>query len=149
MARNFAWRLDNQLSFYIKKKFGSIFLYELLVKEEATNRILQVGVFNSPLTDKLTEYEGKKVDDLEDVVYSQYIPTPDWTTFELAIIGVFLCAIVKAAVSAMETFDWYPFTSASQDGSLYRSLTDIAIVGPIMAIIMCTVTLPYKYFLKR
>ena len=132
---------------------GTIFLYEFVIKDLLDDdKVIEIRKFNTYLTNRKTIYRGTTWnggDDDDQADYYPDLPVLEWTYLELITISVFMVMLVNFAVMLIDYFNWYPNSMAQQDGSLYRSLLDVAYVILPSIILLAMVTLTFKYYIKR
>ena len=130
-------------------KHGAIFLYEYVLIDLPTDKVLEVGRIEQYLTNKPTTYRTKLLckTDNEMGLFTRLPIT--WNYTELGFIAGMIIVLNAFLIILAEYFTICPLRCKHQDGSLYCSLFIIVCVMPISVFVLTVVTLCYKYYIKR
>ena len=113
--------------------------------------IIEIRRFNTYISNKHIIYRGaiwNGKDDDKEVGLFPVLPLVELTKMEATILVILAVMLNGSFVMLFEYFNWYP-CNRNQDGSINRTLLDVIFITPLVMVIMGTITLVYKYIVKK
>lgn len=116
----------------------------------ADDSVLEVRKFNTYISSKHNIYRGILLNDDDDKEVGLFpdLPLVELTKVEAVILTALAVMFSGTFTMLFEYFNWYP-VNRSQDGSMYRSLFDVLVVGPMAIFVLGAIALVFKYYIKR